>query len=79
MPKHGGIFETRAHVMVRDGEIGVWLDMHTFAEMLNELLTLQGAGPYAHACDDADCPCRRSLDFPDNIRDGCKAEEGEER
>lgn len=52
MPKHGGIFETRAHVMVRDGEIGVWLDMHTFAEMLNELLTLQGDEARAEGDDE---------------------------
>ena len=27
---------------------------------------------YENACDNADCECRTALDWPDNIRNGCK-------
>lgn len=26
---------------------------------------------YKNACDDADCPCRGDVSWPDNIADGC--------
>jgi hypothetical protein len=49
-------------------------EINSYMSGLEDFYNKESNDVYKNSCDDSDCFCRKQLDWPDNIRDGCERE-----